>query len=57
VLDEEKGSYQIKGTAKWLTSGEYFDGLSGWVPQKYPKVAVAVLDVEEVYNGAELLSK
>ena len=53
VLDEEKGSFQVKGTAKRLTEGEMFDEVQKWVPDKLPKVAAVIMNVEEIYNGAE----
>jgi uncharacterized protein len=56
VMDEKKGSFQIKGTAQRLTQGEMFAELQKWVPDKYPKVAAVVMHVEEIYNGAELIS-
>ena len=53
VLDEEKGSFQVKGTAKRLTDGDMFDEVQKWVPDRLPRVAAIVMQVEEVYNGAE----
>ena len=53
VLDEAKGSYQIKGTAKRLTEGKIFDHMQDWVVDELPRVAAIVMTVEEVYNGAE----
>ena len=54
VLDEEKGSFQIKGTAQRLTEGTMFDEVQTWVRDKTPKAAV-VMNVEEIYNRAELI--
>ena len=56
VRDEEKGSFQIKGTAERLTEGEMFDEVQKWVPDNLPRVAVVVMHVEEIYNGAECIS-
>ncbi|MBN1456283.1 MAG: pyridoxamine 5'-phosphate oxidase family protein [Sedimentisphaerales bacterium] len=53
VLDEEKGSFQVKGAAERLTEGDMFDEVQIWVKDKLPKVAAVVMHVEEVYNGAE----
>jgi len=53
VNDEEKGSFQIKGTAERLTEGKMFDEVQKWVPDKLPKVAAVVMHIEEIYNGAE----
>ena len=54
VLDEEKGSFQIKGTARRLTEGTMFDEVQKWVTEKLPKAAAVVMNVEEIYNGAEI---
>ncbi len=55
VLDEAKGSYQIKGTAKRLTEGEIFNHMQDWVVDELPREAAIVMTVEEVYNGAQKL--
>jgi predicted pyridoxine 5'-phosphate oxidase superfamily flavin-nucleotide-binding protein len=55
VRDEEKGSFQIKGTAERLTEGAMFDEVQKWVPDKLPKVAAVVMHVEEIYNGAKII--
>jgi predicted pyridoxine 5'-phosphate oxidase superfamily flavin-nucleotide-binding protein len=54
VLDEEKGSFQIKGTARRLTEGAMFDEVQKWVAEKLPRAAAVVMHVEEIYNGAEI---
>ena len=56
VLDDKKGSFQVKGTAERLTEGSVFDEVQKWVPDKLPKVAAVVMHVEDIYNGAECIS-
>ncbi|MCD4831652.1 MAG: pyridoxamine 5'-phosphate oxidase family protein [Anaerohalosphaeraceae bacterium] len=56
VLDEEKGSYQVKGTAERLTEGPMFDEVQKWVPDRLPRVAAVVMHVKEIYNGAKSIS-
>ncbi len=56
VRDEEKGSFQIKGTAEILTEGDMFDEVQKWVPDKLPRVAAVVMHIEEIYNGAILMN-
>jgi len=56
VRDEEKGSFQIKGTAERLTEGDMFDEVQKWVPDKLPRVAAVIMHIEEIYNGAERIS-
>lgn len=53
VRDVEKGSFQIKGTARRLTEGAMFDEVRQWVPDKMPRLAAVVMQVKEIYNGAE----
>lgn len=55
VLDSEKGSFQIKGSAQRLTEGALFDEVQNWVPKELPRAAAVTLTVEEVYNGGEQL--
>ncbi|MBN1764593.1 MAG: pyridoxamine 5'-phosphate oxidase family protein [Sedimentisphaerales bacterium] len=55
VLDEEKGSFQIKGSVQWSNDGPLYDDMLTWVPDKFPRIAAVVLHVEKIYNGAEQL--
>lgn len=55
VLDDKKGSFQIKGTAERLTKGPMFDEVQEWAVDTLPRVAAVVMKVEEIYNGAELI--
>jgi hypothetical protein len=55
VSDEEKGSFQVKGSIKRLTDGPMFEEVQRWVPNNLPRKAAVVLKVEEVYNGAKRL--
>ena len=56
VLDDEKGSYQVKGKAERFEKGSMFDEVQNWVPERLPRVAAVVMTVEEIYNGAERIS-
>jgi len=56
VLDEEKGSFQVKGTAQRLTEGALFDHMQQWVSDELPRAAAVVMQVQDVYNGADRLS-
>ena len=56
VLDDDKGSFQIKGTAERLTEGEMFDEVQKWVPDRLPRVAAVIMNIEDIYNGAERVS-
>ena len=56
VRDEEKGSFQVKGTAERLTEGDMFDEVQKWVSDRLPRVAAIIMNVEEIYNGAKRIS-
>jgi predicted pyridoxine 5'-phosphate oxidase superfamily flavin-nucleotide-binding protein len=53
----EKKSYQIKGFVQYLTSGKIFDEMKTiWLDKKYAGNAAVVIDVKEVYSGADKLA-
>ncbi|MBN1786911.1 MAG: pyridoxamine 5'-phosphate oxidase family protein [Sedimentisphaerales bacterium] len=56
VLDEEKGSFQVKGVAERLEQGPMYDEVQNWVPDKLPRAAAVIMHIEEIYNGAEKIS-
>lgn len=53
VLDEEKGSYQVKGTAERLEEGPLFEEVRDWVPEDMPRSGAVKINIEEIYNGAD----
>jgi len=52
-ITEDKKAYQLKGTYAHYTSGEEFEDMKKWNPERHPGVGVAVLTVEEIYSGAQ----
>ncbi|MFO7957250.1 MAG: pyridoxamine 5'-phosphate oxidase family protein [Candidatus Brocadiia bacterium] len=48
-------AYQVKGSVERHTSGEIYEDMLEWCNDKHPRHAAAVLNVEEVYSGAEEL--
>ena len=54
-ITKEKKAYQVKGSFEYHKEGEIFDDMKKWNPQEHPGHAVAVLNVEQVYSGAEQL--
>lgn len=48
-------AYQVKGSMERHTSGAVFEDMKRWNPRQHPGHAAAVLNVEEVYSGAERL--
>jgi len=54
-ITKDNKSFQVKGTLEYHKSGEVYDDMNTWVDAKYPRVAATVLNVEEVYSGAEKL--
>ena len=52
-ITEDKKAFQVKGSIDYLTDGEIFD----FIRADFPKaVAATVVNVEEVYSGAERLA-
>ena len=52
-ITEDKKAFQVKGSIDYLTEGEIF----AFIKADFPKaVAATVLNVEEVYSGAERLA-
>lgn len=54
-ITDEKKAYQIKGSIEYYKSGEIFDDMKKWNPDKHPGKAAAAIKVEEVYSGSEKL--
>lgn len=56
-LTKERKAFQLKGSASYQTSGKLFEEMkTGWLDKKYPGRAAVVIDIEEVYSGAEKLA-
>ena len=56
-LTKDGKSFQVKGTIDYLTTGEIYDDMkNNWLDTKYPGHAAAVLNVEDVFSGAEKLA-
>ena len=54
-ITKEGKAYQVKGKLEYHTEGEIFDDMKKLNPEKHPGHAAAVLNIEEVYSGAEKL--
>jgi hypothetical protein len=54
-LAKPRKPYQVKGSIEYLTSGPVYEALKASVDPKHPRAAAAVLNVEELYSGAEKL--
>jgi hypothetical protein len=54
ITSDDK-SYQIKGTVQHYTSGEVFENMKTWNPERLPGHGVAAISIEEIYSGAEKL--
>ncbi len=53
-ITSESKAYQVKGKIDYLTVGEIFDDMKAWNGDR-PGVAAAVVNVEEVFAGADKL--
>jgi len=54
-ITKDQKAYQVKGSFEYHKDGEIFDDMKKWNPQEHPGHAAAVLNVEQVYSGAEQL--
>jgi len=56
-LTKERKAFQLKGSASYQTSGKIYDEMkNGWLDKKFPGRAAVVIDVKEVFSGAEKLA-
>jgi len=49
----ERESYQVKGTLEYYTNGPIYDDMKNWLDPKFPGKGALVLNIEEVFYGAE----
>ncbi len=54
-ITEDRKAYQLKGTYAYYTEGEYFDDMKKWNRPDLAGDGVAVLTVDNVYQGAEVI--
>ncbi len=54
-ITKEGKSYQIKGDIDYYTDGDIYEDMKNWNPVKHPGHAAAVLNVMQVFSGAEKL--
>ena len=56
-ITSEKKAFQLKGAVQYQTSGKLFDEMKTvWLDKKYPGHAAVVINIEEVYSGADKLA-
>lgn len=55
-LTKDMKAYQLKGHVSYQTEGREFDDMKSWNRADLPGHGVAVLEVQEVYSGAEKLA-
>ncbi|MBN2309887.1 MAG: pyridoxamine 5'-phosphate oxidase family protein [Candidatus Hydrogenedentes bacterium] len=55
-ITKERKAFQVKGSLDYETTGDVYDDMkNGWLDAKYPGHAAVVVNVEEVFCGAEQL--
>ncbi len=54
-ITKDMKSYQAKGRIEYLTEGPVYEDMRAWVDEKHPRVAAAVMSIEELYAGSEKL--
>ena len=55
-ITKEGKSYQLKGSLEYFESGAIYEDMRQWADPQYPRVAAAVLNVEEAYSGSGKIS-
>ena len=55
-INKEKKSFQIKGNIEYHKTGEVFDDMKKWNPEKLPGHAAVAIKVKEIYSGSEKLN-
>jgi predicted pyridoxine 5'-phosphate oxidase superfamily flavin-nucleotide-binding protein len=48
----ERESYQVKGSLEYYENGPIYDDMKEWLDPKFPGKGALVLNIEEVYYGA-----
>ena len=54
-ITSENKSYQVKGALAYHKEGNFFDNMKEWNREDLPGHGVVVLNIEEIYSGAEKL--
>lgn len=54
-ITKEGKAFQVKGVIEYCKEGAIFEDMKKWNPGKHPGHAATVLNVEEVYSGAQKL--
>ena len=49
----EREAYQIKGSLEYFDAGPVYDDMKSWLDPKFPGKGAVLLNIEEVYYGAE----
>lgn len=54
-ITKDGKAFQIKGSIDYKKEGNIYADMKKWLDPKFPGNAAAVLNIEEVYSGAEKL--
>jgi len=54
-ITKDGKAFQVKGSISYEKQGEIYDDMKKWNDGKHPGHAAAVLNIEEVYAGADQL--
>jgi len=46
-------AYQVKGKVEYIKSGNIYDDMKKWNPEKHPGNAAAALNIREIYSGSD----
>lgn len=54
-ITKDHKAYQLKGKIEYHESGSVYESMKEWNPQKHPGHAAVIMDIAEIYSGAEKL--
>lgn len=55
-ITDKRKAYQLKGTVTYKTEGAEYDDMKKWNRADLAGKGVAILEIEEIYSGAEKLA-
>lgn len=56
IIDDKRNNFQVKGSIDYHTDGDVYADMKKWNREDLPGVAVAVLNVEEIWSGSKKIA-
>ena len=54
-INKDNKAFQLKGSLEYHSSGEIYDSMKKWNPEKHPGHAAVIMDIAEIFSGSEKL--